>query len=84
MELNHLHQSIIEIEGKFFKINGKRYYIKGVTYGTFAPDENGYLFPEESIVDFDFRKISENGINTVRTYTVPPPSILDIASKYGL
>ncbi len=72
------------IDGKFFKLGEKRYYIKGVTYGTFEPDESGDLFPPMETVERDFRLMSENGVNTVRTYTVPPLAVLDTALKYNL
>ena len=39
------------IDGKFFRIGEKRLYIKGCTYGTFAPDENGFQFPKLEKVD---------------------------------
>lgn len=77
-------QSRPKIDGKFFELNQERYYIKGATYGTFAPDESGNLFPSSEIVEKDFQLMMENGINTVRTYTVPPLSLLDLALKYGL
>lgn len=72
------------IDGKFFMLGGKRFYIKGVTYGTFEPDGFGDLFPSIEIVDQDFKQMAENGINTVRTYTVPPLAVLDVALKYNL
>ena len=77
-------QSRPRIDGKFFELNKERYYIKGATYGTFAPDDSGNLFPSNEIVEKDFQLMVENGINTVRTYTVPPLSLLDLALKYGL
>ena len=33
--------------GKFFHLDGERFLIKGVTYGTFAPDAEGYQFPAD-------------------------------------
>lgn len=72
------------IDGKFFNLKESRIYIKGVTYGTFEPNESGDLFPPLEIVEKDFLLMSKNGINTVRTYTVPPLKILDIALKHNL
>ena len=49
-------------------------------YGPFANDAGeggGYGSPK--IVDRDFAMIAANGINAVRTYTVPPRWLLDIA-----
>ncbi len=71
-------------DGKFLKVNGDRFYIRGITYGTFAPDENGFQYPPADKVDLDFRMMSEAGINTVRTYTVPSVEILDLAAFYNL
>lgn len=71
-------------EGKFLHIGDEQFYIKGVTYGTFAPDEKGDQFPPEDIIEKDFKLMSEYGINTVRTYTAPSVSLLDLALKYDL
>jgi O-antigen biosynthesis protein len=73
-----------EIDGKFIRIGSERYYLKGITYGTFAPDLFGYQFPSTGIVDADFSLMAKSGINTVRTYTIPSIEILDLAQKYGL
>ncbi|HET9832224.1 MAG TPA: hypothetical protein VFP91_10960, partial [Vicinamibacterales bacterium] len=58
--------------------------MKGVTYGTFAPDAEGYQFPSKERVAQDFRLMAELGINTVRTYTPPRPDLLDEAGQHGL
>ena len=55
-----------KIDGKFIKIEENRLYVKGVTYGTFAPSENGFQFPDIKKVDKDFQLMLEAGINTVR------------------
>ena len=78
---NHLRPVL---DGKFFKIGDDRFYIKGTTYGTFAPDEKGEQFPPLEVVEKDFQLISESGINTIRTYTVPSIAILNLALKYNL
>jgi glycosyltransferase involved in cell wall biosynthesis len=71
-------------DGKFLRIGDERFYIKGVTYGTFAPDEKGDQFPSEDIIEKDFKLMSDYGINTVRTYTTPSVLLLDLALKYNL
>ena len=38
------------VEGKFIVVGGIKFYIKGVTYGTFTPDEAGNQFPEPVIM----------------------------------
>ncbi|MBC6491730.1 glycosyltransferase [Flavihumibacter stibioxidans] len=72
------------ISGKFIIVNGQKFYIKGVTYGTFRPDENGQQYPPPDTVEKDFSMMAEMGINAVRTYTVPPLYMLDLASRFGL
>lgn len=72
------------VRGKFIYFGAEKFHIKGVTYGTFKPDEDGYQFPARDIVEEDFRLMSANGINSVRTYTVPPRYLLDLAIKYAL
>ena len=57
------------VSGKFLQVNGQRYLIKGVSYGTFAPDADGDLFPALPRVAQDFDAIAELEANTVRTYT---------------
>lgn len=72
-----------EVDGKFLRVAGERFYVRGVTYGTFAETELG-LFPRRERVEEDFAAMAAVGINTVRTYTVPEPSILDLAEEAGL
>src|SRR5438477_9225961 len=74
----------ISIKGKFLCEGNNKFYIKGVTYGTFEPKEDGDQFPDPETIDNDFRQMRDCGINCVRTYTVPPLYLLDIAKKYGL
>jgi O-antigen biosynthesis protein len=72
-----------DIDGKFLRFDGERFYVRGVTYGTFAETELG-LFPEREQVKEDFAAMAQVGINTVRTYTVPKPGVLDLAEEAGL
>ena len=72
------------VEGKFLVIDNKKFYVSGVTYGTFRPNENGYNFPPPNVVEKDFALMASFGINSVRTYTVPPIYILDLAQNYNL
>src|SRR4029453_3785843 len=34
------------VDGKFLQVGGHRFLVKGVAYGTFAPDADGAQFPE--------------------------------------
>jgi len=72
------------VDGKFLSVEGRRHLIKGVAYGTFAPDGDGAQFPPPDRIAQDFELMAAAGINTVRTYTPPSPALLDEASRHGL
>jgi GT2 family glycosyltransferase len=78
----HLDRPVVS--GKFLQVNEKRFLVKGVSYGTFAPDADGALFPELPRIAQDFDAIATLEANTVRTYTPPPGALLDEASRCGL
>jgi GT2 family glycosyltransferase len=68
--------------GKFVYAGDKKLYLRGVTYGTFrGPDDQ---LPQPNVVAADFAAMAANGVNTIRTYTVPPPWLLDLAAERGL
>jgi glycosyltransferase involved in cell wall biosynthesis len=70
--------------GKFLYLGGEKFYLRGVTYGTFRPDAFGYEYPPQTTVRHDFAGMAANGINAVRTYTMPPRWLLDVAEEHGL
>ncbi len=70
--------------GKFLYVGDEKFWVKGVTYGTFRPDSDGNEYPPPHIVGQDFGMMVERGFNAVRTYTVPPRWLLDMAADYGL
>ena len=70
--------------GKLIRLDDDPWFIKGVSYGTFAPDAEGWQFPTAEQVASDFRMMAQYGFNTVRLYTPPPPSMLDEAAHHGL
>lgn len=72
------------VRGKFIFVGAAKYWVKGVTYGTFAPDEDDHPFPSAEVVDHDFAAMATHGINTVRTYTPAPRWLLDTAQRHGL
>ena len=74
----------ITVKGKFLYDGENKFFIKGVTYGTFRPDENGRQFPDEATVDQDFRQMAAAGINCIRSYTIPPKSLLNAAQRHNL
>ncbi len=76
----------MRIVGKFLHVGGERFLIRGVAYGTFAPDASaaGDQFPPPARRATDFAAMAEAGINTVRTYTAPPDHLVDQAAEAGL
>ena len=73
-----------EVRGKFIFTGEKKLFIRGVTYGPFSPTADGCLYHDAATVDADFAGIARVGANAVRTYTVPPRWLLDIAATHGL
>jgi O-antigen biosynthesis protein len=70
--------------GKFLYVEDAKFYVRGVTYGTFRPRTDGTEVPEPDVVERDFALMAEQGINTVRVYSVPPRWLLDAALRHGL
>lgn len=77
-------RSRVYVKGKFLYAGENKFYVKGVTYGTFKPDEEGLQFPDAETIEKDFSLMAASGINSVRTYTAPPKYLLDIALKHNL
>ena len=66
----------LEIDGKFFKRNGQRVFVKMVTYGPFPdpqPDHESELALAKSA-----------GFNAIRIYQSPSEGLLNAASQHGL
>jgi len=72
------------VDGKFLAVGEERLWVRGVTYGTFAPGDDGERFPAAEQVADDFAAMVLAGINAVRVYTPPPCWLLDAASTAGL
>jgi GT2 family glycosyltransferase len=72
------------VDGKFLAVGNARLWVRGVTYGTFAPDADGERFPCAERVLTDFEAMAAAGINAVRVYTPPPRWLLDAAAAAGL
>src|ERR1041385_878512 len=72
------------VQGKFIFVGEEKLYLRGVTYGTFRPNEKGEEFPAREIVERDFAQMSANGVNAIRTYTPPPLWLFDAAQWHGL
>src|SRR6516225_3990351 len=73
------------IDSKFLSANSKTFYVRGVTYGAFTPDEAGREYADDRLIEHDFAQMAALGINTVRIpHTVPPRSLLDAAARHRL
>lgn len=73
-----------EVRGKFLFVGQRKFYVRGVTYGPFRPNDSGEDYPAPPQVARDFEQMAANGINAVRTYSVPPRWMLDLAQEKGL
>jgi glycosyltransferase involved in cell wall biosynthesis len=75
----------IKAKGKFFfDHNDNKFFLKGVTYGTFRPDEDGFQYPAREVVAKDLRLMQEVGVNCIRVYTPPPLWLLDDLHQAGI
>src|SRR5438067_4978284 len=81
--VRHPPSSFGRARGKFIYANDQKLYLRGVTYGTFRATANGQ-FPPPAVVAADFAAMAAAGVNTVRTYTVPTPEVLELAGLHGL
>jgi GT2 family glycosyltransferase len=72
------------VDGKFFRLGQKKFYVKGLAYGPFAPNAAGHCFasPEQTIADL--AQIRDAGANLIRVYHVPAKWFLDLAAEHAL
>jgi hypothetical protein len=70
----------VKVDGKFFRVGFKKFYVKGITYGPFAPNRNGEMFASPEQTRRDFELINQLGANVLRVYYAPPGWLLDLAS----
>ena len=82
--LTNLMRPKMGVRGKFLYEGKDKFYLKGVTYGTFNPGDNDILFPESEMIAKDFSLMASQGINCIRTYTIPPVFLLDLALRFKL
>jgi hypothetical protein len=74
----------VAVEGKFLRLGDRPFRVRGATYGTFQKRADGERFPEPAQVLRDFHAMADAGLNTVRTYGLPPRDVLEIAAEAGL
>jgi glycosyltransferase involved in cell wall biosynthesis len=70
--------------GKFLFQGTEKCFLRGVSYGPFAPAAHGAQFPERDVVRRDFALMRDLGVNCFRTFTPPPEWLLDLAEENDL
>src|SRR5688572_24833807 len=71
----------LRVGGKFLFAGDEKFYLRGVTYGPFAPDAAGDQYRTPQVVSTDFATMAAHGVNAVRLYTMPPRWVLDSAAE---
>lgn len=74
----------VRTRAKFFFEGDQKFFLKGVTYGTFAPDAQGYYVGPPEKAKRDLAMMREIGVNGVRVYHAPPKWFLDMAAENGI
>jgi O-antigen biosynthesis protein len=74
----------IRVRAKFFFEGDEKFFLKGVTYGPFAPDDKGDFVGNPEQARRDLAMIREIGINLVRLYHVPPVWFLDLCREFRI
>jgi len=72
------------VDGKFFRLGEKKFYVKGVAYGPFVPNAAGQHFASPEQTTTDFAQIRQLGANLIRVYHVPAKWFLDLAAAHQL
>lgn len=72
-----------EVHGKFFRVGEEKLYLRGVTYGPFAPGPDREPYDPGRTRD-DFAQMARAGVNVVRLYTPPPLWLLSAAAEEDL
>jgi glycosyltransferase involved in cell wall biosynthesis len=71
----------VRVEGKCFRVGGRKFFAKGVSYGTFAPNAQGEPFPPPAQVRQDFALMRALGANVIRVYALPPSWLFELAAE---
>jgi len=74
----------IVVRAKFFFQGDQKFFLKGVTYGPFAPDLDGYEYGTYEQAQKDLASMAACGANVIRLYTSPPCWFLDLCHQHGL
>src|SRR5215831_15575814 len=76
--------SRVGVDGKFFRLGITKFFVKGISYGPFAPNPAGQPFASPEQTAADFALLQELGANLIRVYAVPGKWFLDLALQHGL
>jgi hypothetical protein len=71
-------------QGKYLLDGAQKFYIRGVSYGPFAPNSRGERYPEPERAAADFALMKRLGANVIRLYVPPPPWMVEAAQAAGL
>lgn len=74
----------VRTDGTHLSLDDRPFRVKGVTYGSFPFRLGGEPYPESDQLKQDLVDIRDAGLNTIRTYTLPPVELLDLAQELGL
>src|SRR5260370_14748738 len=69
---------------KYLFEGAEKFYVRGVSYGPFAPNSRGEEYPEPDRTAADFALMRQLGANVVRLYVPPPLWMVEEAQKVGL
>ncbi|MFL6584677.1 MAG: glycosyltransferase [Chthoniobacterales bacterium] len=73
-------ESRIRAVAKFFFEGDRKFFVKGITYGPFQPDADGFYVGPPEQAGRDLRQMREIGVNLVRVYHSPPRWFLDLCA----
>ncbi len=70
--------------GKYLLDGAQKFYLRGVSYGPFAPNSRGERYPERERAAADFALMNRLGANVIRLYVPPPSWLVEEAQQAGL
>src|SRR5436189_6132377 len=59
------------VQGKFLFLGAEKFWVRGISYGTFYMDENRQERLAPETVERDFSQMAARGFNVVGVYTAP-------------
>ncbi len=79
LKTRQIRKTRLQVDGKFFLLDGERVFINAVTYGPFPdpqPTPDRYLA--------DLKQIAKAGFNAIRIYEAPTLELLNAAYAHGV